>query len=168
MLRDPVDRLVSLYQHVTRRPEHRLYPAIVGLGLTLDQCVAADVGGSFRNWYTVHFSGLTLDEAERLQNNAVLEAESVVRHAYDCVGFLEDYDAFIREVSERAHFRRQPPQRRLNVGCERSSPPLLSSSVRAAIEDMNRLDILLYARLKAGVGQRDPRRAAAHNGHERV
>jgi hypothetical protein len=58
LLRDPVERVVSQYYHVLRKPSHWLHEQVVDQGLSLEAYVSAQITRAINNGQTRMLSGL--------------------------------------------------------------------------------------------------------------
>ena len=56
-LRDPVERLISHYHYVLRRPKHYLYEQVVKDGLSLSDYVTSDISPELSNHQVRMISG---------------------------------------------------------------------------------------------------------------
>jgi len=151
VFRDPIERIISHYYYVKRRPGHYLYENVAGANMTLDEYVASGLTGEVCNYYTTRYSGLSICEAERRPDEAVAKAFETIINSYDIVGFLEDYAFFMNEIYCKANLRFRYKNKKMNVTKNRPGLSSLKHSVARGIQDANRLDIELYKYLKEKV-----------------
>lgn len=148
VFREPVDRLVSHYFFAKETPKHYLYPKIHELALSLEAYIESDLSDELRNWYTTHFSGLSLSEAEAAPENSVRLAFDNVTRKYDVIGFLDSFSAFTSTLRERAHLRLIYQNKKANVTQKRAALADIEQSAISKIKQVNHLDLELYTRLK--------------------
>lgn len=143
ILREPVDRIVSHYFYARRTPAHYLYEKIAREGLSLRDYIEKDVSHELRNHYTLHFSGLSREEAERNPEAALAKALERLRR-YDLVGFQDDLPAFIEQLRHTANLRLPFPEKKVNVTKDRRSVAEIDEATRVAVEEANALDVRFY------------------------
>ncbi len=152
VLREPVDRIVSHYYYAKRKSDHYLHSQIHELKMSLEDYATSGLGDELRNWYTVHFAGVSPDEAELRPEESIVKAYEVLMDRYELVGLLENFGTFVDELRRRANLRLAYQGIKSNVTKERprieNSPP---SAIRK-IEELNYLDIELYKRIRAAIG----------------
>jgi len=146
VLREPVDRIVSHYFYAKRTPRHYLYPMIHESDIGLEDYVTMDFSGELRNWYTSHFSGLSIAQIAENPAHALESALDVLLN-YDIVGFLDDFPAFTKTLCRRARLKNRYQNDKENVTVDRTAIQNVSPSVIHNIEQLNQLDIALYEKL---------------------
>ncbi|MBI4259639.1 MAG: sulfotransferase family 2 domain-containing protein [Actinobacteria bacterium] len=153
MLRDPVDRVLSLYQH--RRTRH-------GLRSTIEEYLAEDRDVQMRNGQVRRFVGSAselfhVDVTDEMLATALGNLD---RH-FPVVGLTERFDESLVLMARRFGW----PVRRLryfpvNVGSGRPRRESLSAEALALIEERNRHDLELYRhaaeRFERQVAAEDP------------
>jgi len=142
-----VDRIVSHYYFAKRMPNHYLHSKIVGSRISLEEYTAANLSGELCNWYTTHFSGLTLVEAERNPEESIVKAVDACKK-YDLVGFVDRFASFVQELRKLANLRRDYRFAKLNVTENRPSVKEVPLSARKKIEEANHLDMEFYKRIR--------------------
>ncbi|MCI5223688.1 MAG: hypothetical protein D3924_13715 [Candidatus Electrothrix sp. AR4] len=152
VLREPVERIISHYHYAKRSPEHYLYSKIHSSYMSLEDYATSDLSGELRNWYTTHFSGLKVDEAERSPEEATAKAFDVVLKRYDIIGFLDDFSSFAEALRTQADLRYEYQNRRVNVTQDRPSTNDVAQSVIIKIQQVNHLDIALYKKIRDAIG----------------
>lgn len=152
VFREPVDRLVSHYFFAKETPRHYLYPKIHALALSLEAYIESGLSGELRNWYTTHFTGLSLSEAEADPENSVKLAFDNVSRKYDVIGFLDSFTVFTSTLRERAHLRLTYQNKKANVTKKRVALAEVEQSAINKIKQINHLDIELYKRLRDSLG----------------
>jgi hypothetical protein len=61
LMRDPVDRLVSLYSYILEKPEHRLHERVCSTGMRFEDFVESGITLETDNWQTRAISGVRQD-----------------------------------------------------------------------------------------------------------
>jgi len=115
----------------------------------LEQYATSDLSDELRNFYTTHFSGLTLNDAERNPKESVEKAVDVVFERYDIIGFLDNFTSFIQELRAHANLHHEYPNIKLNVTQDRPSLDGVPLSTRKTLEEANYLDIDFYKKVEA-------------------
>jgi hypothetical protein len=149
LFRDPVERIISHYHYAKATPIHYLHSKIHTLGLTLDDYVSLDgLSAELRNWYTTHFSGLTIAEAEQNPEESISRAVDTVLNRYDLVGFLDNFSSFTEKLREQANLRYPYENGKLNVTADKPPRNRIAPSTLSKIEQVNFLDVAFYNRLR--------------------
>ena len=150
MLRQPVDRVMSLYYFARRRPEHYLHQPILRGNLDIERFVSGGLSWEMDNgqlrvltghMHDIEIGGCTralLDEAKR----------NVIQH-FSAVGFSERFDESVLLTKRRLGWKGLPVYRKINVTVGRRTTDRLSKSELAAIRKHNELDEELYEWLAA-------------------
>ena len=156
VLRDPVARVVSMYGHVLRRPQHRLHSTVRRSGMDLEQFAREIPDPGVDNQQTRLISGRGYGEMlETTSGERIWVAPKLTRDdlelaksnldSYLVVGLTERFDeTFI--LIRRAMGWRLPMYATRNVGSTGGparEPP--SDTAVELITERNQLDIELYA-----------------------
>ena len=152
VFREPVERIISHYYYAKRTPAHYLYSKIHSSEMSLEDYATSGLSGELRNWYTTHFSGLTVDDAERTPEEAVTKAVDVVLNRYDIIGFLDDFSSFAESLRTQANLRHEYKNNKVNVTQDRPSTNDVAQSVIIKIKQVNHLDIALYKKIRDAIG----------------
>ncbi len=152
VLREPVDRIVSHYYFVKRTQSHYLHEKVLSAGLSLRDYVEQALSHELSNHYTLHFSGLSREDAARDPDAAVEQALQGLRR-YDLVGFQDDMPGFVAQLRRRANLHLPFPEQKVNVTQERRSVSELDSATRTVIERANALDLRVFAELRRDSGR---------------
>jgi len=152
VLREPVDRIISHYFYAKRTPGHYLYPKIVERGMSLEEYATSGLSGELRNWYTTHFSGLALSDAEKYPEESVTKAIEVLLARYDIIGLLNNFASFVETLQRKAKLRYEYKDGKDNVTKDRLSLYDVSPSTLEKIEKINHLDIAFYKRIISLIG----------------
>jgi hypothetical protein len=149
VLRDPVERVVSLYRYIRANPRHRLHAQIVEANLTLRDCLSRPFvqfnNGQLRlltGTTSRHLLGHGIDDAALLAR-----AKQTLDRQFDLLGTTSRFDEFLVLAWQRYRWQ-VPLYRRSNVSSNASSPQAagagLDEETRALAEQMNRMDRDLY------------------------
>jgi hypothetical protein len=144
LLRDPVERLVSVYYYGRLRPEWPIHRQIHDRGWTLDDFIASDAAAEFHNQQTRMLAGGDgLDDAPGALERAL---EHLGQH-FPFAGLMERFDESVllyREVLGwgAVHYRPE------NINRGRPRGPQIPAATAAAIERRNALDRALYEAAK--------------------
>jgi hypothetical protein len=153
ILRDPIQRVISHYYYVRQAKQHYLHRAIVEGGVTLEGYVSSGLSAEVRNWYTTHFSGLSIEEAERDPDRAVTLACETIRDRYQIVGFLDDLATAMARLRQQAKLCTAfAPDVALNRSRTRPALDVLPVATLKSIAEANALDVRLYEVLKSKIG----------------
>jgi hypothetical protein len=152
VFRDPVDRIISYYYYAKQSERHYLHSKILESRMNLEEFATSDLSDELRNWYTTHFSGLTVSDAARNPEESVAKAVEVVLKRYDIIGFLDDFTSFAETLRNQAKFRYEYQNKRVNVTQNRLSLDNISQSTRKKIEEVNHLDIAFYRKIREAIG----------------
>jgi len=151
VLREPVDRIVSHYYYAKRTPLHYLHSKIHESEMSLEDYVTSGISRELRNWYTIYFSGLTMDDAEANPDESVNIAVEVILRKYDIVGFLDNFSSFFNTLREQAGLRYNYQNEKVNVTEGRIAINDIPQSTISKIEKKNHLDIALYRKIKTAI-----------------
>ena len=152
VLRDPIDRIVSHYYYAKRSPQHYLYAKIHESAMSLEDYVTSGLSEELRNWYTTHFSGLKVADAEDNPEKSINDTLEVMVQKYDLIGFLDEYSSFTDTLRDQAKLRLSYQNRKVNVTQGRLAINDVHQSTISKIEQINQLDIVLYSKLKDSIG----------------
>jgi hypothetical protein len=153
LLREPVDRLVSHYYYVSTREKHYLHQTLKARNISLEAYADPELSTELSNWYTTHFSGMTLSEANRHPDEAVAKAIEVLETKYDVVGIVEELYAFVARLRQKARLGHDYGETRVNTTKNRPKVDTISSQARQNITEANKLDIAVYTAVKARLAQ---------------
>lgn len=140
VVREPVERVASLYRQVRADPAHPLHATVTDGGLSLDDCLARRLGpfadGQFR-----HLAGAAL--ADRLGSgddpDLLRRAIRLIDRRFDLIGTVDRFDDFLTLAWQRYCWQ-VPLYRRPPAG---PAAPLDAATVELA-ERANLLDRELY------------------------
>jgi len=148
ILREPVDRIISHYYYVRTDQQNYLHDRVINENIQLEDYASSLLSLELRNWYTTHFSGLSLDEAESAPEASVRAAVKNILENYDVVGFQDDLAAAVRALIDVARLYRRFDTKRVNETIGRVKTSDVPERAKQAIAEANYLDVRLYARLR--------------------
>lgn len=149
LFRDPVERIISHYYYAKTTRNHYLHSAINSWRLGLEDYITRDgLSGELRNWYTTHFSGMTIKEAENNPKESVDKAVKTVLNRYDLVGFLDNFSSFVENLHKQANLCYPYQNQKLNVTEGKPPRDSIEPTTLSKIERVNFLDVVLYNRLR--------------------
>ena len=145
VLRDPVERVASLYNYVQRRPGHHLYEALTREQMSLADFVGSGISVEVENGQTRLLAGA---DGRTLPFGAcsreLLErARANLETRFRVVGLTERFDETLLLLREAFGWRRLCYVKR-NVTRHHSWRETLDPVAVRAIEDRNALDLELY------------------------
>lgn len=167
MLRDPVERTISHYCHVRRAPDHPYYGYAQRLSLA-EFCVHPETRHMIENFQATYLAkppgdpmkdarGLSTEqlacfELQRQLERAggltdpikLLEIAKERLRGFSAVGFTEDFDVSLREISYRLGCREPPSLEAQNVNPERTPITDLDEATLALIRNLTAVDQRLY------------------------
>jgi len=153
VFRDPIERIMSHYYYAKRAPRHYLHSKINDEGLSLEDYATSNLSVELRNWYTTYFSGFSADEAEEKPEESIEKAVDFVLEHYDVIGFLDNFESFIKKLREQANLKYEYDDNdRVNVTQNRPKAKEVPQSVVEKIKQVNHLDIVVYQKIKDSVG----------------
>ena len=155
VLRDPVERVASLYHYIRSRPGHHLYDAIERQRMSVADFVRSGISVEADNGQTrllagpdgrsLPFGTCTTELLERARAN-------LARH-FAVVGLTERFDETLLLLRDAFGWRRLFYVRR-NVTDRRIRRDTLDAEAMCAIEERNTLDIELYRDASAAFEER--------------
>ena len=137
LIRDPVDRMVSLYRKMRRTPSHAHHE--LAKELSLGDYLRRGFQGGPANEQTWRVSGTPKDFSEMTEDDLHLAARNLRRFAV--VGVTEQFDDFLASL-HRSFDWPVTEYRRYEVSTE--PPPELGADVLALIEERFSLDRQLH------------------------
>ena len=119
--------------------------------MELKDYATSDLSLELRNWYTTHYSGLSLDYAEQNAEESIGKAYDVLMNRYDIVGLLSNLSEFAESLKKRANFPLTYMNKKVNVTNDRLSVDQVDNTVLSRIKEVNYLDVILYAKLRDAI-----------------
>jgi len=155
LLRDPVERVLSLFRYIRGLPGHSRHADLVRPGMTIPRYYAEGIPGSWaRNGMVGQLAGSysALPPEERLAR--------ATEHLLDertIFGLVEDPQPLLRSAAEILGLAEVPPLARVNRSARMEPGQAFGGDAAdlAAIVEHNRLDIELYRRAQVHLAERD-------------
>ena len=146
MLREPIDRILSLYYYARKTPGHYLHQAIAGEGLTLETIMQSGAYPEFYDLQTIFISGIE-DRGLNGHGSDVLEAaKENLRENFAAFGLTERFDESLVLIKRALGWRIRDLvyREKLNVTSSRPLRPKISEETADVIRERNQLDVELY------------------------
>ena len=136
VLRHPVDRCVSYYHFVRRRPHHPSHKDLINLSLR--QAVRKNRYGEFGNLQSRFLLGGK--PPQNTDENYAMACEALTQR-FSLVGIQEAFDGFVLMLHQLLHFNEIfiPPR---NTNADKK--PEISAEDRQLLENQNALDMRVY------------------------
>ena len=150
IFRDPIDRIVSHYFYVRQNPHHYLHDRVMKSNIQLKDYTSSGLGSELRNWYTTHFSGYSLEDAEKCPEDSVRRAFDIISERYDVFGFQDNLAESVNRLRNSARLYEPFGSQARNITPNRTGLKDIPAEVKQIIAEANHLDIRLYALLKSG------------------
>ncbi len=132
LLRDPVERVISLYYYIRRSPGHYLYKHVINM--SLNEFATANFSQNSNN-QTFLISG---------GSNNIQTAKKNLRKFFSIVGVTERFNESLFLMKKQLRWRNMPNYVSRNVTKNRPSTNEVSPQVVELIKQKNQLDIQLY------------------------
>jgi len=153
MLREPIDRVVSLYYYLRESPGHHLYDYVTGNQVTLEEYVSSGItsatdnqmvrlisGGADQPVALYDHGGVPFGEVSRTLLDQA--KKNLVEH-FSVVGLTEQFDRSV-ELMATVYGWNVSAYERVNVTKKRPAVRDLPRRTRKLIERHNELDLELY------------------------
>ena len=145
ILRDPIDRVISLYYYIKRSPDHHLNQIINNSKMTLEKFVANEITTEINDAQTRILYG------EKSHNIAFGEtfpemldtAKRNLKQYFEVVGVMEEFDKTLVLIQEALKWK-TPYYIKQNVTKNRISKIDLPKETLTLIKKYNELDLELY------------------------
>jgi hypothetical protein len=144
LLRDPVDRIVSHYYYVLRRPQHYLHDVVKERAMDLRDYVSSDLTPELRNHYVIAFARMDAAEVDRDPDAALATARENLDADFEAIGLVEQFNLSVMLFRRKLGWNRFPVYASRNVTSNRPLRREVPEDVRARIVERNRLDMSLY------------------------
>jgi hypothetical protein len=139
MLREPSERVLSLYDYIRENRAHPLHEEVARL--SLEEFVTSNVDRyEVQNGQTRQISGVRQDP----DRPALELAKSNLREFFSVIGLVEKFDESLMLLRKKFGWR-MPFYVKKNVTSQRTARSTVPERVRAAIAERNELDIELFA-----------------------
>lgn len=144
ILRDPVDRIISLYYYALRRPEHPAHQAVTSKNMSLKEYVSSGVSTLVNNNQTRFLCATELvSEYGQCSSEMLESAKKNLQDYFAVVGLMERYNETLI-LLKRAFKWRNPYYIKINVTKNRPLKENFDKDTINLIEKYNDLDIELY------------------------
>jgi hypothetical protein len=147
VLRNPVERLISLYHHVLRETTHYMHNAVVSKKMSLLDFAGSRLNGEIYNDQTRRLSGIgkwdqTTDRTV-VDESALRKAIENIEEFFPVVGLTEMFDESLLLMKDAFSWNYVFYSKR-KVAISRPKPDNIDLRVIEVIKNENQYDILLY------------------------
>jgi hypothetical protein len=149
MLRDPVERVISLYYFILRTPDHYLYNLVREHQMSLKECISSRISSELENGQTRLLSGnleLAKNQMGSFEPSSpewLEAAKKNLENNFTAFGITERFDESLILFKRKLGWR-LPLYVKHNVNKNRPMKETISPDVIRLIEKNNELDIELY------------------------
>lgn len=152
IFRDPIDRIVSHYFFVKQNKHHYLHEKVLQSNIQLKDYASSGLSTELRNWYTTHFTGLSIEEVEKKPEESVHRALQVISQRFHIIGFQDNLVSVSHKLRNVAHLYKRFANQVINKTKKRITVKEIDENVKNKIAEVNFLDVKLYGLLKARMG----------------
>jgi hypothetical protein len=139
VLRNPVDRLISLYYFILRQKQHPLHESIVSNNLSLEDFVNSDLTSlGIHNVQTRMLAGNKVATEAQLNS-----AKKNLQKYFTAVGLTEKFDRSLELFSEKLGWQINE-YKSINVNQNRPQRAEVSQHIIQLLEEKNSFDMELY------------------------
>jgi hypothetical protein len=146
MLRDPVERVISMYEYILRRPAHFLHNRVVGMDL--GEYVESGVHRDARNGQCRLLSGEPHEKVANVDEVDILGRALRNVESFAAIGLTERFDESLLLYRDQLGWKRLSYGRE-NVLAGRPPAATFSTEVLDVVRRHNALDLKLYASAQA-------------------
>lgn len=141
LLRDPIDRIISLYNSIKKNKNHSLHENVVKANMTLKMFVSSSLTRELSNYQTSIISGISFN-LDKCNFDVYEEAKKNIDKHFAHVGIYHYYDDSVRELkkiigadkSDEISYKGKQQQLKQSI----------NSEVLDLIHERNIYDIILY------------------------
>ena len=145
MLRDPIERMISHYYFVLRKPDHYLHRRVTSEKMGLKEYALGNLSRELDNGQVRQISGAFFrDPRGQCARDLLDQAKENLRNHFTVVGLAERFDETLLLLSQKFGWKDMFYVRQ-NVTPDRPPREQLPDDVREAIESVSSLDMELYA-----------------------
>lgn len=153
MFRDPIDRIVSHYHYVKRRPEHHLHKAVQTQEMSLEDYATSGISNELGNFYTCHILDCEPKTVIDKPEASAKDALDRVVESYDLIQTLDHMDSFMESLASQCNLRKSRiPEKPANVTKDRTPLDAIKQQTKDLIASENQADVIFYKLLKAHLG----------------
>lgn len=154
LLREPIDRVISLYYYIRRHPAHYHHDLVISKNMSLNDYISSGVSKELNNGQTRQIAGVDANQVEFGKCSiAMLETakQNISKH-FLFVGTTSRFDESL--IFLKNHFGwKLPLYQKQNVTKNRPIKSEVSKDTLDLIENFNKLDIELYNNTEAHLEQ---------------
>lgn len=145
ILRDPVERVLSLYSYISSTKEHKLQSHVVENKIGIEEFVLRKVTTHVENGHIRLLCNVDPDTRGRTACTGEMleQAKENLENHFEIIGFLDEMDEFYDRLARSFGWKRWSGEK-VNVTRERLRKDDLPSHVIELIREQNLLDIELY------------------------
>jgi hypothetical protein len=155
LLRDPVERVISYYDHIRTRERHLLHSQVKHL--TLAEFIHSDLVNDVNNGQALRLLGLLkqqqFERDQRDDDALYADAQSMLLNDFSVVGLTHDFDRYILQNHLLLGWH-DICYEQLNQSREKTQVETLSADLLDQIRQKNAVDIRLYEFTKTLVDER--------------
>lgn len=140
ILRDPIERIISHYYYVLRKPSHYLHEEIISRNMSLREYANSGLSDELKNGMTRLISG---DSKEVAPSEMLKNAKRNLSQHFSVVGLVERFDESLVLMKQRLGWKRIYYQKK-NVGHNRPRKDNVANATLDVIRAANMLDLQLY------------------------
>ena len=143
MLREPIDRVISLYNYIKRDVNHPLYNVVRGGAMGIEDFLKRRINIDAINGQTYWLSGGLDTDVQSVGADALQKAKDNLMEFFPAVGIQERFDESL-VLFKRVFNWRWVYYSSKNVAASRPSRRTMPDRIIRSIQDLNQLDMDLY------------------------
>jgi len=153
ILREPIERVISLYFYIKRTPSHYLYESINNLKIGLKDFVSSELTHELYNGQTRLLAaenglGITFRDKRRLDDNDLIKAKEHFRKHFAVIGVLERFNDFLL-LAQQIFEWKNILYEKMNVAANITRFVNIDDEIIGLIRNNNLIDIALYNYVKS-------------------
>ncbi|MGB3513195.1 MAG: sulfotransferase family 2 domain-containing protein [Microcoleaceae cyanobacterium] len=141
LIREPVDRIISMYYFIREEPNHRLHNELLSKNMSLEDFVISN--NCPRNEQVKKIAGLMVGSAKEIMDLA----HQNIFNQFLAVGIQENFDDFLQILNKLLGWNNQSYNKQ-KVTKNRKDKREISQDLIEIIKQKNGMDIAFYHRLK--------------------
>lgn len=148
MLRNPIDRAVSHYYYVLRKPDHYLHEEVCRRGMSLEEYIAGGLTSELYNGQTrllasVDGEPIDFNKKDIIDENDLKIAKNNLKKSFSFVGITQEFDVSILLLKEIFHWDKIYYYKN-NVSRSRPTLNSIGDNIKDIIKKNNSVDMKLY------------------------
>ncbi|PPS40408.1 sulfotransferase family 2 domain-containing protein [Chroococcidiopsis sp. TS-821] len=145
MLREPVERVISLYYYIIRNPKHWLHAEVKGKNLSLQEYVSSGIATAANNGQTRLIAAVDESKVgfDQMSEEHLAIAKQRLQDYFTVVGITEKFDETLILLKNKFGWK-MPLYVKENVTKNRQSKASVPPQTLETVEYYNQLDIQLY------------------------